>query len=112
MLPSRQSRDGRHAERKLVDQQAIAEALADFVELEDLVAEALADRDEELMGFIALLVIDFRHLVEALQTRLALGLARLGVAAHPLQFLLHRLHVRIDLLGFGFQARFLLLQPG
>ncbi len=64
------------------------------------------------MGFVALLVIDFRHLVEALQAGLALGLARLGVAAHPFQFLLHRLHVGVDLLGFGFQARLLLLQPG
>jgi hypothetical protein len=98
--------------RELVDQQAVAEALADFIELEDLVAEALADRDEELVGFVALLVIDFRHFIEALQAGLALGLARLGIAAHPFQFLLHRLHVRVDLLGFGFQARFLLLQPG
>ena len=40
-----------------------------------------------------------------------LGLARLRVLAHPFQFLLHRLHVGVDLLVFGFQARFLLLQP-
>ena len=49
--------------------------------------------------------------LEAGQTGLALGLARLRVGAYPLQFLLHRLHVGVDLLVFGFQAGFLLLQP-
>jgi hypothetical protein len=82
------------------------------MELDDLVAEALADRDEEFVGLVALLVIGFRHLVEAGEAGLALGLACLGVAAHPFEFLLHGLHVRVDLLGLGLQPRFLLLQPG
>ena len=82
------------------------------MELDDLVAQALADRDEEFVGFVALLVICFLHLVEAGEAGLALGLACLGVAVHPFQLLLHGLHVRVDLLGFGLQPCFLLLQPG
>ncbi len=97
--------------RQLVDQQAVAEALADVMELDHLVAEALGDGDEEFVGFVALLVIGFRHFVEAGQARLALGLAGLGVAAHPFEFLLHGLHVGVFLLGFGLQPRFLLFQP-
>jgi hypothetical protein len=43
---------------RVVDQQAVAEGLADAVELDDLVAEALAGRDEDFLGLVALLVFD------------------------------------------------------
>ncbi|EKE17971.1 MAG: hypothetical protein ACD_10C00188G0001, partial [uncultured bacterium] len=49
--------------------------------------------------------------LETRQTGLALGLTGFWIGADPLQFLLHRLHMRIDLLVFRFQAGFLLLQP-
>ena len=52
------------------------------------------------------------QLLEAGQARLALGLARLGVLAHPLQLLLHRLGVRVLGLLLLLQALLLLLQPG
>jgi hypothetical protein len=86
-------------------------ALLTFVEFDDLVAQALAGRNEDFLGFVALLVFGGVHFLEAGQTRLGLGLARLGVLAHPFQFLLHRLHVGVDLLVLRFQTGFFLFQP-
>jgi hypothetical protein len=56
--------------------------------LDDQVAQARARRDVEFVGLVALLVV-LEQLLEARQARLALGLAALGVGAHPLQLLLH-----------------------
>jgi hypothetical protein len=84
-------RAGRHLEAEVVDEEAVAEALADVDELDHLVAEALGDRDEDLVGLVALLVLDVGELLEARQARLALRLAPLRVLAHPLELLLHRL---------------------
>ncbi len=103
---------GRHLEAQVVDQQAVAEGLADVLELDHFVAQALGHRDEDLLRLVALLVFEVGQFLEAGQPRLALGLAGLGVLAHPLQFLLHRLGVRVLGLLLLLQARFLLLQPG
>ena len=102
---------GRHLEAQVVHQQPVAEALADAVEVDHLVAQALAHRDEDLVGLVALLVVDVAQLLEARQPRLALALPALGVGAHPLQLLLHRLGARVLGLLLLLQALFLLLQP-
>ncbi|KMS64631.1 hypothetical protein BVRB_018280, partial [Beta vulgaris subsp. vulgaris] len=102
---------GRHLEAQVVDQHAVAEALADVLELDDLIAQALGHGDEDLVRHVALLVLDVAQLLEAGQARLALGLAALGIGANPLQLLLHRLHARVFGLLLLLQAAFLLVQP-
>ena len=52
------------------------------------------------------------QLVEASQSRLALGLTALGVLTYPFQFLLKCLLSSGLLLGFGFQATDFAIQPG
>ena len=69
---------GRHLERKLVDEQPIAVALRHVLELDDLVAEALGDGNEDLLGFITLLVLVLGELLEARKPRLGLRAAPLG----------------------------------
>ena len=79
---------GRDDEVEVVDQQAVAEALGDVLELDHVVAQALARRDEDFVGFVAALVFDRLQVFEARQARLALAAAALGVLARPLQLLL------------------------
>ncbi|MCY1217946.1 hypothetical protein D9M72_298770 [compost metagenome] len=101
----------RHLEAEVVNQQAVAVALAHAVELDHLVAQALTHGDEDFLGFVTLLVVLAVELVKARQTRLGLGLAALGVLAHPLQFLVQRLLAGRFAGLFLLQARFLLVQP-
>ena len=102
---------GRDAETKLVDEQAVAEGLADILEVDHLAAQPLADRDEDLLRLIAFLVLDAAQFIKASQARLALRLPCLRVLAHPFQLLLHGPDASCFLLGFGFQPCFLLLEP-
>ncbi len=104
-------RAGRHLERELVDEQALAVALRDLVELDDLVAEALGHRDEDLLRFVARLVLVLRKLLEARQARLGLRLPSFRVLAHPLELGLHRLDARRLLALLDLQALFLLVEP-
>src|SRR4249919_1187452 len=104
-------RTRRDAEAQVVDQQTVAEALGHVLEFDDLVAKALARRNEDLVGFLAALVVDRLQLLDARKAGLALGAAALGVLARPLEFLLDRLLAR--LLGglFLLQALVLLHEP-
>ncbi|OQC01850.1 MAG: hypothetical protein BWX79_02870 [Alphaproteobacteria bacterium ADurb.Bin100] len=102
----------RDGEGQVVDQHPVAERLGHIVELEHLVAQALGDGNEYFLGLVALLVVIVAELFETRQTRLALGLAALGVLSHPLELLLHRLGPRILAAVFLLQARLFLLQPG
>src|SRR5690606_35727889 len=95
---------GRHLEAQVVDQQAVAEALGDALELDDLLPQALARRDEDLVGFLALLVVDRLQFLDPRQARLALGAAALGVAARPLEFLGDRLLARLLLVFLALEA--------
>jgi hypothetical protein len=106
------NRAGRYAKRQLVDQQPVAVALGHALELDHLVAEALGHRNEYLLRFVALLVLVRREFLEARDPRLALRLPALGILAHPIELLLHRLDPRAFLLGLDLEPRFLLLQPG
>ena len=99
------------AERQVVDQHAITEGLRHVVEVDDLVAQARTGRDVDLVGLAALLEFLRLHFLETLQTRLGLGLTRLGALAYPLQLGLHGLGVRRLGLGFLGQAVGLRFQP-
>ncbi len=96
----------------VVDQQALAVALRHVLELDDAVAQALGHRDEDLLRLVALLVSYERTAPRSAPARLALGLPRLRIGAHPLELLLHGLDARDFLLGLDLQALLLLLEPG
>src|SRR6185437_2996538 len=84
-------RPARDRERQVVYQQPIAEALAQVLDLDHQVAEARAGRDVDLIGLIALLELTRSELLVARQARLALGLPRLGIGAHPFELARHGL---------------------
>ncbi|KAF1049442.1 MAG: hypothetical protein GAK34_02062 [Delftia tsuruhatensis] len=96
---------------QVVDEHAVAKALGDVVELDDLRAQALGHGNEDFLGFIALLVFEIAQFLEARDTGLGLGLAALGVLANPLQFLLQGLGTGFLALLLGLQAVLLLDQP-
>src|SRR3989454_10742286 len=108
----RSDRAGRHAEGEIVDEQALAVALAHALELDHRIAETIGDGDENFLGFVALLVLVRGQLLEAREPRLRFRLAALGVLPHPFELLLHRLDARLLLLLLHLQAHFLLLEPG
>src|SRR3546814_10766042 len=66
---------------------------------------------EDLVGFLAALVVDRLQLLDPRQASLALGAAALGVAARPLEFLLDRLLARLLLRVLALEAVVLLHQP-
>ena len=70
-----------HLETQVVDQHAVAKGLGDVDKLDHLMAQPFSHRDKNLVGLVALLVFKIRQLLKTGQTRLALGLARLGVLA-------------------------------
>src|SRR4249919_2821985 len=105
------NRTRRDGQAEVVDQHPLAEALGHVLQLDHLVAQALARRDEDLVGLVAALVVERLQFFQALQARLALAAAALGVLARPLQFLLQRLLARLFLRLFQLQALALLLQP-
>src|SRR5207248_9369578 len=104
-------RAGRDAEGEIVDEQALAVTLGDALELDHRIPEAVRDRDEDLLGLVALLVFVRRQLLEARQTRLRFRLAAFRVLPHPFELLLHRLDARLLLLLLDLEALFLLLEP-
>src|SRR4029453_1627089 len=82
----------RQREREVVDEQPVAEALAELVGLDHDTAEARAWRDLDLLEVQLSGLVGLRgHLLVALEAGLALGLAALGVGAHPLELVLEPL---------------------
>ena len=102
----------RQAEREVVDQQPLAEGLAQPVDLDHEVAEPLPRRDVDLVRLVAGLEFDGRQFVELAQPRLALRLPGLRVRAHPLEFAGERAAQPFLLLLLLGEALFLLLEPG
>ena len=102
---------GGHDETEIIDQHPVAVALGDVLELEHRIAQPLSHRNEDFLGFVALLVVVGAELFKALQTRLALGLAPLRVLTHPLQLLADGpLTSRFARL-FGLESVFFLIEP-
>src|SRR5690606_38237793 len=65
----------------------------------------------DLVGLVALLVVDALQLLDPGKARLALGAAALRVLPRPLEFLLDRLLARLLLRLLALEALFLLHQP-
>src|SRR5690606_13325246 len=67
--------------------------------------------DEDLLGFVALLVFMRSQFFKARHTGLGLGLAALGILAHPFQFFLNRALASRFSGFFLLQSLLLLFQP-
>jgi hypothetical protein len=102
----------RELEGQVVDQQAFAVGLAQVLHLDHEVAEPRPRRDVDFVGLVAGLEFDRGQLVELAQARLALGLARLRVGAHPFEFARERAAQPFLLLLLLREALLLLLEPG
>ena len=87
-------------------------ALFQAVGFDHQFAQARAGRNVDFVGLVALLEFCRRQFLEALHAGLALGLARLGIGAHPFQFALQGFAQAFLLALFGGEALFLLFQPG
>ncbi len=83
-----------------------------MVEVDDVVAEPLGHRNDDLRGRRRLVVLLGDELLIALDARLALGLPRLGRCGDPLAFGFERALARLVLAAFLREALLLLLQPG
>ena len=105
-------RAGRELERQVVDQQALAEGLAQVRDLDHEVAEPRTRRDVDLVGLVPRLEFHGGQLVELAQARLALRLARLGVGAHPFELARERAPQALLLLLLLREPLLLLLEPG
>src|SRR5690606_3866147 len=103
---------GGQVEADVVEQQAFAEPLFQSAGFDHQIAEAWSGRNVDLVGFVALLEFLRRQLLVALQARLALGLARFRVGAHPLELALERTTQTLLLLLLHGETPLLLLQPG
>ena len=79
---------------------------------DDFVAEALARRDVDFLGFGAFLEFFAGEFVEAGEARLVFAVAAFGVVAHPFEFLFEGAAVCGFLFFFDGQAFFFLFQPG
>ncbi len=103
----------RQAERKVVNEHAVAELLVQMFHFQNLCAQAGANRNGNCGEVNVFGAAGFRfHLLVALQARLVLGLARLGAGANPLQLVLHALYQLGLLLALGLQAGSLGFQVG
>ena len=95
-----------------VDQQLVLEALRQVLEIDDVVAEPLGDRDDDLRGVRPLVAGLLHELVIALDAGLALGLAGLGRGRDPFLLALQRLLAGDVLAAFLGEALLLLHRPG
>ncbi|MCW2948677.1 MAG: ribosomal protein [Actinoallomurus sp.] len=103
----------RQVEREVLHQQPVGEALREVLRDDHRVAQARARRDLDLLEVeLAVLGRLGRHLLVSLQTGPALGLARLGVGADPLQLILQALLLLDVLLTLDLESLGLLLQVG
>ena len=103
---------GRQREREILDQQAVAEALAQMVGLDHGAAQARAGRDVDLgLVEVRVALLGEQRLV-AVQASLGLGATALGVRPHPLELLLDRALARRLGLLLHLESLLLLRQPG
>ena len=102
----------RQLERQVLDQHAVAEALRQVLEVDDVVAQPLRHRDDDLRRARPLVVLLRDEVLVALDAGLGLGLARLGRCRHPLALALQRALAGLLLAPLLLQPLLLLLQPG
>jgi hypothetical protein len=103
----------RQVNAEVLDEHPVTEALLRLLDLDDGRAQPRARRDLDLLEVELAGPLGLRgHLLVALQPRLALRLARLGVRAHPLQLLLEAALQLGVLLALDLETFGLLLQVG
>src|SRR5262249_33448652 len=102
----------RQLEGEIVDQLAIAVALAQSLEVHDVGAETLGDGDDDLRGRGLLLAGLLEQFFVALVARLGFGLARLWRGRDPFLLARQRALMRRLLAALLLQALLLLHQPG
>ena len=103
----------RQRERQVLDEQPVAVALAQVLDLDDLVAEPRTGRDGDLelaLGALRVVRLGEQLLVGA-EAGLALRLARLGAHADPLELAGERALAGVGGLLLARHALELLLQP-
>ena len=103
---------GRQLEGEVVDQQIVAEALPEAVEVDDVLAEPLGHRDDDLRGLGLLFGGLCQQLLVALVARLGFRLPRPRRRRDPLLLALERALVRGLLAALLLQPLLLLRQPG
>ena len=102
----------REAEGEVLDQQPVAVALDEVLDLHHHVAQPRARGDDDLGLALAIAPALREHLLVGLQARLGLGLARPRRHAHPLELTLEGALPRGLLLLLDGEALLLLLEPG
>jgi len=102
----------RQLEGEILDQHAVAEALGEPFEVDDVLAEPLGHGNRDLRGLGLLLARLFQQILIALVARLGLGLARFRRGRDPLLLAGERLLVRSILAALLLEALLLLHQPG
>ena len=103
---------GRQLEGEVVDQEIVAIAFLQRFEIDDILAEPLGDRDDDLRGLRLLLAGLLHQILIALIARLRLGLPRLGRCRDPFLLGGERALARFLLAAFLLQALLLLPEPG
>src|SRR3954451_16392648 len=101
----------RQAEIEILDQQPVAEPLADMLGLDDEIAEPGARRQHDLRRFGRLLAALRDQRIIGLQAGLALGLPGARALAHPFEFALQRAPPRLLLFSLLRQAGLFLFEP-
>ena len=101
----------RKPEGQIVDQQPLAESLAQPLGVDDDVAEPRAGRNMDLRGIDLALAFIGEHLLIGVDPRLRLGLAGLRRGTHPVELARQRLHAGVLGLALLLQPLLLLLQP-
>src|SRR4029077_8324556 len=102
---------GRQPETEILDQQMVAEALADALRLDDEIAETRAGRQHDLRRLGRLLAALRDQRIIGRDPRLALGLAGARALPHPFQFALQGAAARLLLPALGLEPRLLLFEP-
>src|SRR5690606_31018618 len=103
----------REREAQPVDEDTVAEALAQVLRLDDHAAQARARGDLDLLEVELARALGLgRHLLVAGETGLGLRLAALRVLTHPLELFLEALGELLVLLALDLQALGLLLEVG
>src|SRR3569833_701193 len=103
---------GRQLEGEIVDQQPIAKTLVETLEIDDVLAQALGDRDDDLRSLALLLARLLEQVLITLVARLGFGLPRFRRGRDPFLLTRQGALMRGFLAALLLQPLLLLLQPG
>ena len=103
---------GRQLEGQIVDQEIVAEAFSQVLEIDDVLPEPLGDRNDDLRGLRLLLAGLLQQLLVALVARLGFGLPGARRRRDPFLLARERALARFLLAAFLLEPLLLLRQPG